>query len=56
MPHVDGTPRKILKHQMEVDNNLWWLVPVSFLYDNFIEINKGVTFLWPTVHYFPVID
>ena len=33
-PHVDGPLRKILKHQTEIDNNPWWLVPVSFLYDN----------------------
>ena len=32
--HVDGPLRKILKHQTEVDNNPWWLVPVSFMYDN----------------------
>ena len=33
-PHVDGSLRKILKHQTEVDNNPWWLAPVSFQYDN----------------------
>ena len=33
--HVEGPLRKILKHQTEVDNNPWWLVPVSLLYDNF---------------------
>ena len=33
-PHVDGPVRKILKHQIKVDSNPWWLVPVSFLYDN----------------------
>ena len=33
-PYVDGPLRKILKHQTEVDNNPWWLVPVSFLYGN----------------------
>ena len=33
-PQVDGLLRKILKHQIEVDSNPWWLVPVSFLYDN----------------------
>ena len=34
-PHVDGSLKKILKHQTKVDNNAWWMVPVSFLYDNF---------------------
>ena len=33
-PHVDAPLRKILKYQIEADNNPWWLVPVSFLYDN----------------------
>ena len=33
-PPVDGPARKNLKHQIKVDNNPWWLVPVSFLYDN----------------------
>ena len=33
-PHVDEPLRKILKHQIQVDNKTWWLVPVSFLYDN----------------------
>ena len=29
--HVDTLLRKILKHQTEVNNNLWWLIQVSFL-------------------------
>ena len=33
-PHVDRPLRKILKHQIEADNNPWWLVQVSFLHDN----------------------
>ena len=33
-PHVDGPVKKFLKHQIKVDNNPWWMVPVSFLYDN----------------------
>ena len=33
-PHVDAPLRKILKDQTEVDNNPWWLVPVSYLHDN----------------------
>ena len=33
-PYVDGPLNKILKHQTEVAINPWWLVPVSFLYDN----------------------
>ena len=31
---VNGPLRKILKHKIEVNNNPWWLAPVSFLYDN----------------------
>ena len=34
-PHVDGPLRKILKHQIKVDNNPSGLVLVSFTYDNF---------------------
>ena len=30
-PHVDAPQRKTLKHQIEVDTNPGWLVPVSFL-------------------------
>ena len=26
-PHVYANLRKILKHQIEVENNSWWLVP-----------------------------
>ena len=33
-PLVDRPLSKILKYQIEVDNNPWWLEPVSFLYDN----------------------
>ena len=33
-PHVVGPLRKILKHQIKVDINPWWLVPVSIIYDN----------------------
>ena len=33
-PRVDGPLRKILKHQIKVDSNTWWSVPVSFPYDN----------------------
>ena len=39
-PHVDAPLRKKLKHQTEVDNNPWWLVPISFLYDNLYWKNK----------------
>ena len=40
-PYVDGPLRKILKHNIKVDNNPWWLVPVSFLYDNLHWNKKG---------------
>ena len=50
-PHVDGPLRKNLKHQIEVDNNPGWLVPVSFSTIICIEINRGVSFfLWTTEH------
>ena len=54
-PHVDAPLRKILKYQTEVDNNPWWLVPVSFLYDNLYWNKLGVFhfFLTYTV---PCID
>ena len=32
--HVDAPPKCFFKHETGVDNNLWWLVSVSFTYDN----------------------
>ena len=50
--HVAGPLRKILKTQIEVDNIPWWLVPVSFLYDNVYWINMDVSyFFWRAVHF-----
>ena len=44
-PHVDAPLRKILMHKIESDNNPWWLVPVSFLYDN-LYWNKKECFIF----------
>ena len=50
--HVDGLVRKILKHEIKVNNNPWWLAPASFLYDNLYWNNKKCFFFFPrrTVH------
>ena len=42
-PHADGPLRKILKHEIEVYNP-WWLVSVSFLYDNLYWNKQGFFF------------
>ena len=52
-PPCRHTLRKILKHQTEVDNNSWWLVPISFLYDD-LHWNKQFFFsffVWPIVQF-----
>ena len=42
-PQVDEPLRKILKHQTEVDNNPWWLLPISIIC---IKIHRSVFFFF----------
>ena len=41
---------KKLKHEIKVDNNQWWLIPVSILYDN-LYWNK-LSFYYYYYYYF----
>ena len=50
--YVDGLLRKILKHQIEVDNNVCWLIKVYFSMITCVGFVKAVLlglFVW-TIH------